>query len=181
MTDQLDDDWSGEAQPVRLQRRRRAPAVLAVFAVLAVVGVGVGLFWLNFDLGFSRLLGRESTGSAEPASGDKAMMTDMLATQQKTSEDLETLKGAVADQEEQLKTIVDQLAALTSRLEEMRSAAAPAAPAASAVPAQPSAAGAPPDVRAQAAPKAAKKKPKPAGPISVGGAPLTAAPRADGR
>jgi uncharacterized coiled-coil protein SlyX len=169
MTDEHDEDWSDEDQPP-LPRRRRAPLVLAVIAGLVLAGAGAVLIWMNLD-GVTRLLGRETSESAEPSSGDKAMLTDMLATQQKTTEDLETLKGAVADQEEQLKTLVDQLAALTSRIEELRNAAPP-----------PPAAVAQPDVRAQLAPKAAKKPAKkPTGPISVGGAPLTAAPRADGR
>jgi len=172
MTDQHDEDWLDEEQPVPLQGRRRAPLVFAVIAGLVLAGAGAVLIWMNFD-GVTRLLGRESSESAEPSSGDKAMLTDMLATQQKTTEDLETLKGAVADQEEQLKTLVDQLAALTSRIEELRNAAAPPPPPAAVEQ---------PDVRAQIAPKAAKKPAKkPTGPISVGGAPLTAAPHADGR
>jgi uncharacterized coiled-coil protein SlyX len=167
MTDAHDEDWLDEDQPVRLQGRRRAPLVLAVIAGLVLAGGGAVLIWMNFD-GVSRLLGRETSESSEPASGDKAMLTDMLATQQKAGEDLETLGRAVAEQQEQLKTIVDQLASLTSRLEELRSAAAPAAPPADV---------AQPDVRAQIAPKAAKKPAKkPAGPISVGGAPLATAP-----
>jgi len=167
MTLEPDEDWLDEDQPMPLPRRRRAPIVLAVIAGLVLAGAGAALVWMNFD-GVGRLLGRESSESAEAAPGDKAMLTDMLATQQKTSEDLETLKGAVADQEEQLKTIVDQLASLTSRLEELRTAAAPPPPS------PPAAATAPPDVRAQVVPKAAKKPAKkPAGPISVGGAPLT--------
>ncbi len=168
MTVEHDEDWLDEHPPMPLPRRRRAPIVLAVLAGLVLAGAGAALVWMNID-GVGRLLGRESSESAEPASGDKAMLTDMLATQQKTTEDLETLKGAVADQEEQLKTIVDQLASLTSRLEELRNAAA--------APPPPPAATAQPDVRAQVVPKAAKKPAKkPAGPISVGGAPLTAAP-----
>jgi hypothetical protein len=168
MTDEHDENWSDEDRPP-LPRRRRAPLVLAVIAGLVLAGAGAALVWINID-GLGKLLGREPSESAEPTSGDKAMLTDMLATQQKTSEDLESLKGAVADQEEQLKTIVDQLASLTSRLEELRGAAAPPSP--------PPAAGAQPDVRAdvraQAVPKAAKKPAKkPSGPISVGGAPLT--------
>ena len=167
MTDERDEDWLDEDQPMPLPRRRRAPIVLAVLAGLVLAGAGAALLWMNID-GLSKLLGREPSETAEPASGDKAMLTDMLATQQKTGEDLESLKGAVAEQQEQLKTIVDQLASLTSRLEELRNAAAPAAP---------PAAVAQPDVRAQVVPKAAKKPAKkPTGPISVGGAPLTAPP-----
>jgi uncharacterized coiled-coil protein SlyX len=173
MTDESDEDWHGEAPPIPLQRRRRAPLVLALVAGLALAGAGAALVWMNLD-GVVRLLGREGSESAEPTAGDKAMLTDLLATQQKTGEDLETLKGAVAEQQEQLKTIVDQLASLTSRLEQLRNAAAPQSP----VPQSPPPAVTEPDVRAQIAPKAPKKRAAKPGPISVGGAPLP--PRADG-
>jgi uncharacterized coiled-coil protein SlyX len=170
MTHESDEDWDGEDRPVSLQRRRRAPIVLALLAGLTLAGIGAAFLWMNMDSVAARLLSRgETSESAEPASGDKAMLTDMLATQQKTGEDLESLKGEVAEQQEQLKTIVDQLAALTSRLEEMRNGTA--------APPQPPAAAPEPDVRAQVVPKAAKKPAKkPTGPISVGGAPLTAPP-----
>jgi uncharacterized coiled-coil protein SlyX len=172
MTDEHDEDWHGEDRPIPLRRRRRAPLVLALVAGLALAGAGAALAWMNID-SVARLLGRETSESAEPASGDKAMMTDLLATQQKTGEDVETLSRAVADQQEQLKTIVEQLASLTARLEELRSAAAPP-------PAPPAATQ--PDVRAQVVPKPKKppRAPKTAGPISVGGAPLNTAPPADG-
>ena len=192
MTHESDEDWDGEDRPVSLQRRRRAPIVLALLAGLTLAGIGAAFLWMNMDSVAARLLSRgETSESAEPASGDKAMLTDMLATQQKTGEDLEAVSRTVADQQEQLKTIVDQLAALTSRIEELRNAApvgaAPpnAAPpfvsaAPPSLPSMPPSAATPPDVRAQVAPKAAKKRaPKSTGPISVGGAPLTAAPRAE--
>lgn len=172
MTDHVDQDWNGDDQPLPLQRRRRWPFALALLGVLVLAGGGATLAWMNLD-SVAGLLGRQASDSAEPTSGDKAMLTDMLATQQKTGEDLESLKGAVAEQQEQLKTLVEQLAVLTSRLDELRNAAAPPSP--PPVAAQP-------DVRAQVVPKAAKKPAKkPAGPISVGGAPLTAAPRPDGQ
>ena len=171
MTDEDDQDWLDEDRPP-LPRRRRAPLVLALLCGLVTAGAGAALLWMNFD-GVTRLLGREPSESSEPAAGDKAMLTDMLATQQKAGEDLEALSRAVADQQEQLKTIVDQVASLTARLEELRNAAAPQSP--PPVTALPAAT--PPDVRAQVVPKQAKKPAKkPTGPISVGGAPLTAAP-----
>jgi uncharacterized coiled-coil protein SlyX len=188
MTHESDEDWDGEDRPVSLQRRRRAPIVLALLAGLTLAGIGAAFLWMNIDSVAARLLSRETSESAEPATGDKAMLTDMLATQQKTGEDLEAVSRTVADQQEQLKTIVDQLAALTSRIEELRNAAPLGAAPPNAVPpfvsaappSLPPSAATPPDVRAQVAPKAAKKRgPKPTGPISVGGAPLTAAPRAE--
>jgi uncharacterized coiled-coil protein SlyX len=173
MSDGLDEKWDGEERPVALQRRRRAPWIVALLVGLAMVGAGGAFLWMNMDK-LVQLGSRDASDSADPASGDKAMLTDLLATQQKTSEDLDTLKAAVEDQQGQLKSIMDQLAALTSKVDALQTPATPPPPP---VPA-------PPSARAQLAPKAAKKPPsapKPSGPISVGGAPLSATPDAAAR
>jgi len=81
----------------------------------------------------------------------------------------------VEDQQGQLKSIADQLAALTSKVDALQAPPAATPPPPPPVPA-------PPGARAQLAPKATKKPPrapKSSGPISIGGAPLTAAPDAD--
>jgi hypothetical protein len=110
--------------------------------------------------------------------GYKAAIPDLLATQQKTGEDLEILSEAVAGQQEQLKTILDQLATFTAKADALQRPAAPAQ-----IP--PSAVGPAPAPIAQAAAKPKKpapsRTPKPAGPISTGGAPLDAAPDGPGR
>jgi uncharacterized coiled-coil protein SlyX len=173
MTDGFDEKWDGEDRPVALQRRRRAPWIAALLVGLAMAGAGGAFLWMNMDK-LVQLGSRDASDSADPASGDKAMLTDLLATQQKTSEDLDTLKAAVEDQQGQLKSIMDQLAALTSKVDALQTPATPPPPP---VPA-------PPSARAQLAPKAAKKPPsapKPSGPISVGGAPLSATPDAAAR
>jgi uncharacterized coiled-coil protein SlyX len=172
MTNELDEKWHGEDRPAALRRRRRAPWIVALLVGLAMAGAGGAFLWMNMDK-LVLLASRDASDSTDASSGDKAMLTDLLATQQKTSEDLDTLKAAVEDQQAQLKSIVDQLAALTSKVDAMQ---APTAPPPSA-PAPPE-----PSARAQLAPKAAKKPPRaarPAGPISVGGAPLNMAPEAD--
>ncbi len=178
MTDGIDEKWDGEERPVALQRRRRAPWIAALLVGLLMAGAGGVFLWLNMDK-LVQLASRDASDSADPSTGDKAMLTDLLATQQKTSEDLDTLKAAVEDQQGQLKSIMDQLAALTSKVDALQ--APPVA--AAAPPPPPPPVPAPPGARAQLAPKAAAKKPprapKSTGPISVGGAPLTAAPDAD--
>jgi uncharacterized coiled-coil protein SlyX len=100
--------------------------------------------------------------------GDQDTLPDLLASQQKGEEDLAALGRVVADQQEQLKTITDQLVALDSKVEALqRAAPAPVPPPVAAAPI------------AQAAPRP-KKPPsrasKPSGPISTGGAPLSVAP-----
>jgi uncharacterized coiled-coil protein SlyX len=173
MTDGFDEKWDGENRPVALQRRRRVPWIAALLVGLAMAGAGGAFLWMNMDK-LVQLTSRDASDSADAASADKAMLTDLLATQQKTTEDLDTLKAAVEDQQGQLKSIADQLAALTSKVDALQAPAA--APPPPPVPA-------PPGARAQLAPKAAAKKPprapKSTGPISVGGAPLTAAPDAN--
>lgn len=173
MTDGIEEKWDGEQRPVALPRRRRAPWIVALLVGLAMAGAGGAFLWLNMDK-LIQLTSRDASDSADATSADKAMLTDLLATQQKTTEDLDTLKASVDDQQAQLKAIADQLAALTSKVDALQ------APPAAAPPPPPVAA--PPGARAQLAPKAAKKPPhvpKPSGPISVGGAPLATAPDAN--
>jgi uncharacterized coiled-coil protein SlyX len=174
MSEEFDEKWDGQDRPVALQRRRRAPWIAALLVGLAMAGAGGAFLWMNMDK-LVQLTSRDASDSADATSADKAMLTDLLATQQKTTEDLDTLKAAVEDQQGQLKSIADQLAALTSKVDALQAPAA-APPPQPPVPA-------PPGARAQLAPKAAAKKPprapKSTGPISVGGAPLTAAPDAN--
>lgn len=179
MTNELDEKWDGVDPPVALHRRRRAPWIVALLVGLAMAGAGGAFLWLNMDK-LIQLSSRDASDSADGASGDKAMLTDLLATQQKTGEDLDTLKAAVEDQQGQLKSITDQLAALSAKLDALQTPAAPPPP--QSPPPEP----VPPSARApQPAPKVAARKPpratRPAGPISVGGAPLSAAPEANAR
>lgn len=174
MSNEANEEWLDEDQPPALRRRpRRWPLVLFLLLALVLAGAGATYVWANKD-GLLQLAGHQASEGAETSPGDKAMLTDLLATQQKTGEDLDTLNKAVTDQQEQLKAMTDQLAALAAKVDALQTAAAPPPPPAPVV--------AQPNARAQAAPRAVKKpartaaRPAPAGPISVGGAPLTAAP-----
>jgi uncharacterized coiled-coil protein SlyX len=172
MSNEAHEEWPREDQPPALQRRpRRWPLVLFLLLALVLAGAGATYVWANKD-GLLQLAGHPASEDAETSPGDKAMMTDLLATQQKTGDDLDALNKAVTDQQEQLKAMTDQLAALAAKVDALQTAA---------VPPPPPAAVAQPNARAQAVPKAVKKparaaKPASSGPISVGGAPLTAAP-----
>src|ERR1700757_218320 len=163
MSEEFDEKWDGQDRPVALQRRRRAPWIAALLVGLAMAGAGGGGPFLGMNMDNpAQLTSRDASDSADATSADKAMLTDLLATQQKTTEDLDTLKAAVEDQQGQLKSIADQLAALTLKVDALQAPAA--APPPPPVPA-------PPGARAQLAPKAATKKPprapKSTGPISV--------------
>lgn len=53
---------------------------------------------------------------------DKAVLADLMAAQQKTSEDLAELDHALAGQREQLATIMDRLAEMSSKIEAVQNA-----------------------------------------------------------
>ncbi len=174
-----------EPPPLLPNPRRRWPLILLIIVVLALAGAGASYAWLNPGL-FMSSAGRDGT-DADAGSGDKGVITDLLASQQKTSDDLAAIDRAIADQQEQLKAIVNQLSSLSSKIDAMRSPApqAPVAPPFPSPPAVAAPAASPtqtaPARTVHAAPK--QKKPQPrsintSGPISVGGAPLNAAPDA---
>ncbi|WP_083742403.1 hypothetical protein [Bradyrhizobium mercantei] len=172
MTNDSDQAWQrhSPSSPVPAARRRWPWFLLVI--ILACAGAGGVYAWPQIEPLVTSL------GNAAPAdkaaAGDKEAMPDLLATQQKLEDDIGALGKSVADQQEQLKSIVDQLAALTSKVDAMqRPAPAPVPPPAVATADQPQA------PVAHAAPKPRKppvRAPKPAGPISTGGAPLNVAP-----
>ncbi|UPT84656.1 hypothetical protein HAP41_0000030440 [Bradyrhizobium barranii subsp. apii] len=131
-----------------------------------------------------RLAGHDGA-DADAGSNDKAVMTDLLAAQQKATEDLEAIDRAITDQQEQLKAIVNKLASLSSKVDALKN---PAPEIAAVPPASPfpDHTTAPPVSTASTArplkhtplqkQKQAPRVASPSGPISVGGAPLDIAP-----
>lgn len=171
MSDELHLERPVEEPPPLLRpKRRRWPLVLLLLVVVALVGAGGVYAWANIGT-LVQSFAREAPDGARDT-GDKAAIPDLLATQQKTSEDLEILSKTVAGQQEQLKNILDQLAALTAKIDALQRPAAPAQTLPSAV------APAPAPIAQAAKPKrpAPPRKPQPAGPISTGGAPLNGSP-----
>jgi hypothetical protein len=164
--------------------RRRWPGVLFVVLVLALAGAAGAYAWLNPGV-LMHSAGREAA-DADTGGNDKAIMTDLLAAQQKTADDLATIDKAIADQQEQLKAIVSQLADLNSKIDALKSApprasvmpSPPPGPAV-AMPSAPAPSVAPvPAARVAPRPKKPPPVTPPTGPISVGGAPLNTAPDA---
>src|ERR1700740_1217309 len=100
MSNEADEEWLDEARPSGLQRSpRRWPLILFLLVALVLVGAGATYVWGNKD-GLLQLAGHEASESGETSPGDKAMLTDLLATQQKTGDDLDALNKAVTDQQE---------------------------------------------------------------------------------
>jgi uncharacterized coiled-coil protein SlyX len=165
MSNDSDQAWQGHSPLDPLPVTRRRWPWLLLFVILALACAGGVYAWPEIATLVPAL--GQATGGATMA-GDKEALPDLLATQQKSEEDLAALGRTVADQQDQLKAIVDQLAALTSKVDALqRAAPAPVPPPVAAAPV------------AQAAPKPRKpppRAPKPSGSISVGGAPLNTAP-----
>jgi uncharacterized coiled-coil protein SlyX len=110
------------------------------------------------------------------AARDRDALPELLASQQKIEEDLAALTKSVAEQQEQARLVVDQLAALTSKVAALQ----PPAPAPAPAPPAPVTAEQPPIPFAMATPKPKKPPRRPtvhsSGPVSVGGVPLNVTP-----
>jgi hypothetical protein len=148
--------------------RRRWPwfLLLVILALACAAGVYA---WPEIATLVPSLAHEESAGGM--TANDKQVLPDILASQQKSEEDLAALGQAVSDQHEQLKIIVDQLLALTSKVEALQRAAPPALPAAATEPPR-----APITLAVPRPRKPPSVAPKPSGPISTGGTPLSVAP-----
>jgi hypothetical protein len=190
MSTESDLSWpTAEAPPLLPARRRRWPLVILVVAFALVISAA-SYAWLNSGL-FMQSTDRERT-DVEAGSGDKAVLSELLAAQQKTTDDLAALDRAISDQQEQLKAMASRLETLSSKIDELKNATpqqpvTPDAPVISATPPAPvpptAAAGATVSSapRAVARPKKLPRSSNPVGPVSVGGAPLSAAPEAAAR
>ncbi|MGY4626881.1 hypothetical protein [Bradyrhizobium sp. USDA 4486] len=104
---------------------------------------------------------------------DRDVLLGIQSGQQKTAGEIAELNRNVDAQQAELKRISDQITALTQRIEELHNPAPVASPA----PAASS-----PLVRTTSKPANRDvRPPKPQGPVSVGGAPLTAEPSTEQR
>src|ERR1700743_3720121 len=113
-----------ELRPLLRPKRRRWPLCLLLLVVLALVGAGGVYAWANIGT-LVQSFAREAPDGARDT-GDKAAIPDLLATQQKTSDDLEALSKTVAGPQAQLKNIVAHPPALTAKIDALQRPAAPA-------------------------------------------------------
>ncbi|WP_271608569.1 hypothetical protein [Bradyrhizobium sp. CCBAU 21359] len=101
---------------------------------------------------------------------DRASLFEIKWAQQKTGDEIAVLNSRIDAQRDDLKGILDQITILASRIDSLQSLTTPV----------PSAASEPPLSPARAASSVARKRfgrSKPEGPVSVGGAPVIAAPK----
>jgi hypothetical protein len=170
--------------PVALPKRRRFGAI-GVIAVLLIIGAGGGYLWLTYNESLMEMAhavtgstgsqdGTPVLASAPPEGGVSA--ADFAAFQQQTGSAMQAATDMLTSQQTELKRLSDQIqglttvvAGLTSKIDQLPvrpspQAASPPAATSAAAPAL-----------ARAIPVGPRKRPtapKPAGAISVGGAPL---------
>lgn len=170
----MTDQSQASELPSVLQRSSKGfRRIFALVAVLLAFCAGA-YFWTNI----------ETSAEAPPAhevvpptlglsSEDRAVLLGIQSGQQKTADEIAELNRNVDAQQADLKRISDQIAALTQRIEKLQNPAPVASPAPAA---------SPPPVRTTSKPAKRDVRPsKPQGPVSVGGAPLTAEPSTEQR
>lgn len=171
--------------PPTTLRKRRSFGAIGVLALLLFVGVTGGVLWLNLDTVTDILHGVATPSSNSGANSDvlasasepMVSAADLTAFQQQTGGSIRAATDLLNAQQSELKRLSEQVqelttqvSGLTSKIDQMQQGRAPGTPAVAA----PVAAAPRP---APAAPR--KRMPavdRPAGAISVGGAPLQTAP-----
>lgn len=177
MNSDSDQAWHDHApsSPIAT-KRRRWPWLLLIVVLVVVAGAGGVYAWPQIEPLLPPL--RSAFSGEKVAAADQDAMPELLAAQQKVTDDLAALGQSVAEQQAQLKGMLDQLAALTAKVDALEHPAPPP------VPPPPAVAEAPAAPAAQTAPRPHRppaRAPKPTGPISVGGAPLGATAGAGAR
>jgi hypothetical protein len=186
------DPFSGDIEvgpPPVSMRKRRSLAPLWTILFLLVLGAVGGFAWMNYDhlLEMTRTATAGSSGTPVLASApENAVSTgDFSAFQQQTTSSIQSATDLLTAQQTELKRLSDQIEGLSTQVAGLAAKLdqSPGRPVAAA-PTQHSAApvAAPVAAAARQAPAAARKRPavvaRPAGAISVGGAPLPAQPAA---
>lgn len=179
-----------DARPPDALRRRRSFGMLGLIAVLVLVGVAAGFVWLNLDAVTDALHGAASPGNGSAANSDvlasasepSVSAADFAAFQQQNGSAIQSVTAQVSAQQAELKRLSDQIQALTSQLAILTvrvDQAQQGRPTAASQPAAaaPAATASTTATAPRPAPTAPRKRPpaaRPAGAISVGGAPLPA-------
>ena len=177
MADQIDFG----PPPVQLQGGRSFKG-LVIVALLVVVGAA-GFAWLAYGDRLAELPSMTSSGpnGAVTASDTSSVATaEFLAFQQQTTAALQSANQLLTTQQAELKRLSDEVTGLTAKIDQLQGSVAAVRAAPPLVAPRPSAAPAPAAAPvaaapAPAAPTAPRKRPttpRPAGAISVGGAPL---------
>ncbi|WP_050399855.1 hypothetical protein [Bradyrhizobium embrapense] len=166
----IDDAVASDLQPLLRGRSRRIVRVLVLLLVLVGSSAAVAWFWADLGEFVVTPEAHQVTSIMRSSLDDKASLSEVKWAQLKASDEIAELNRRVDAARNDLKGILDQISVLTAQIESLRNSM-PGASTPS-ISAQPS---------AQAASSRAKKRlgqSTPQGPVSVGGAPVIAAPTA---
>jgi uncharacterized coiled-coil protein SlyX len=167
-------------------RPSRMPAIVVSLSVLVLVGAAAAAFALPNFRSFARLFPRETASAPDPVVSatlkdiqsaqqqnaaalqkNGAALQQNIAMLQQGAATLESLRQGFTTQQTDLKRISNQLSSLVARVDSLQNAMTPLTT--SSIPR--------PNARPQlASRKKTSRLPKPFGPVSVGGAPLSPAP-----
>jgi hypothetical protein len=165
----LDKETQVDKQPEAQQgASSRVPAILVSLSALAVISGAAAYALPNFNR-FAEEPPHETASSPIPDPLVGATLKDIQSSQQKNAAMLESLTQSSATQQADLKRISDQLSSLAAQADALQSTVTPVTT--SSIPQ--------PNARARVvrtSRKETSRLPKPVGPVSVGGAPLSPAP-----
>lgn len=185
MADTFNSEINVGPPPAALPKRRRSGAV-GIIIVLLLLGAGGGYLWLNYNETLTDLVHSVTgnTGSHDDAQGlatapaeGGVSAADFATFQQQTGSSIQAATDLLGAQQAELKRLSDQIQGLTTQLADLTSKIDHVQGRGTPPQAASAAALAPRPVRP--APTAPRKRPavdKPAGAISVGGAPLPPQP-----
>ncbi|MVT71219.1 hypothetical protein GPL21_40045 [Bradyrhizobium pachyrhizi] len=166
----IDDAVASDLQPLLRGRSRRIVRVLVLLLVLVGSSAAVAWFWADLGEFVVTPEAHQVTSIMRSSLDDKASLSEVKWAQLKASDEIAELNRRVDAARKDLKGILDQISVLTSQIESLRNSMPGASTPSISAPSS-----------AQAASSRAKKclgQSTPQGPVSVGGAPVIAAPTA---
>jgi hypothetical protein len=166
VADELNQENELAPKLISHKRKGRVPGALVIAAALATIAVGAGYLWLNYDRLVALYVAQPVAAPAVGITIDTVTSKDFQIFQQRTAESMQSAVQDIAALQTDMKRLSEQLSVLASKTDAVRIVEQPAAPL---TPARPSV----------VAPRKKPPIPKPAGAISVGGAPLPAAAAQD--
>jgi hypothetical protein len=163
-------ETQGDKQPEAAQQgaSSRVPAIVVSLSALAVISAATAYSLPNFNR-FAAQSPHETASVPIPDPVVSATLKDIQLSQQQNAAVLVSLTQSSATQQADLKRISRQLSSLAAQADALQSAVTPVTT--SSIP-QPNA----PARVARRSRKQTSRLPKPVGPVSVGGAPLSPAP-----
>ena len=168
MTDDLDRQVR---QALQRKKTFQGAFVLSVLLLAAIAAAG-GFFWFFYnDLIRSASFAKQPAAASVVASGEETVsLKDFQSFQQQIADSLRSVAQDIAARKAELKSLSDQVSALSTKIDAMQSAVQPTGSTSAPVDVRPASQQPAAPVRTRAEKKLVA--PKTSGPVSVGGAPL---------